>query len=172
MPPVTVERLKLLLHDFVRQNGTPIDLILIGALALEAYGVETRSTVDVDAEVQGPLEALRDFLDKAGIPSDLGANISGWSVISLPPGYRDRARLYHKGPGVTVRLLHPCDYVIAKLRRGTEDDLEDARKVARHFHVTETEIREAVAAATTASPADTALLLFHRLVDRFCQTEI
>lgn len=170
MPPLTVERLKLLLHDFVQQTGTPVDLILIGALATEAYGVGGRSTLDVDAEVHGPLEALRDFLDKAGIPSDLGANISGWSVIALPPGYQDRASRYYQGPGVSLRLLHPCDYVIAKLRRGTEDDVEDARRVARHFHLTGAEIRNAADAAIAASPADTAIYLFRRLVDHFCRS--
>ena len=71
MPPLTVPRLQLLLRDFVRQTGNPVDLILIGALATEAYGVPGRPTVDVDAEVHGPLEALPDFFDKADIPSDL-----------------------------------------------------------------------------------------------------
>jgi hypothetical protein len=170
MPPLTVERLKLLLHDFVQQTGTPIDLILIGALATEAYGVGSRPTADLDAEVHGPLDALRDFLDKVGVPADLGANISGWSVIALPPGYQERTLPYYDASGVRLRLLHPRDYVIAKLRRGTEDDLEDARRVAQHFHFTGAEIRDAASAAVAASPADTAIFLFRRLVDHFCQT--
>ena len=170
MPPLTLERLKQLLRDFAQETGAAIDLILIGAQATEAYGVGSRSTADVDAEVHGPLDSLREFLEKAGVPADLGANISGWSVIALPPGYRDRTLPYYDAPGVRVRLLHPRDYVIAKLRRGTEDDLDDARRVVQHFRLTAEEIAQAAAAAVAASPADTAIYLFRQLVDRFCDT--
>jgi hypothetical protein len=67
-----------------------------------------------------------------------------------------------------VRLLAPIDFVVAKLRRGTDLDLDDAVFVARRYHVTSDQVRTAAAAALAASPKDTALFLFNKTVDLFC----
>jgi hypothetical protein len=50
--------------------------------------------------------------------------------------------------------------VIAKLRRGTDLDLDDATFVAKRFHLNPDQVRTAAAAALAASPQDTALFLF------------
>jgi len=67
-----------------------------------------------------------------------------------------------------VRLLAPVDFVISKLRRGTDLDLDDAGFVAKRFLLTSDQIRTAAAAALAASPKDTALFLFNKTVDLFC----
>jgi hypothetical protein len=65
--------------------------------------------------------------------------------------------------------LSPVDFVIAKLRRGTEIDLDDAFLVARHHHLSTETIRISDQEALAASPQDTALFLFRKTVDLFCK---
>jgi hypothetical protein len=65
-----------------------------------------------------------------------------------------------------VRLLSPVDFIIAKLRRGTDLDHEDATFVARRFAVSASSLRDA---AVAASRQDTALFLFNKTVELFCR---
>lgn len=169
MPTLTAEHLIELLTRYVADTGTSIDLLLVGALALHAYGVPVRATFDVDAELQGPLESLRDYLSARKIPADLTQNFSGWSVVAMPPGYRNRAVDLVNQPGLRVRVLSPVDFVIAKLRRGTELDLDDALLVARHHRLSNETIQASARQALDASPQDTTLFLFQKTVDLFCK---
>jgi Nucleotidyltransferase of unknown function (DUF6036) len=170
LPTLTADRLIDLLSEYTRQTGTPVDLLLVGALALHAYGYQDRLTNDVDAELPGSLDALQAFFSARDIPADFTNNFSGWSIVAMPPGYRERATdLVHR-PLIRVRLLTPVDFIIAKLRRGTDLDLEDAAFVASRFAVPSTQIREAAESALAASPQDTALFLFRKTVDLFCQS--
>ncbi len=102
------------------------------------------------------------------MPADLGENISGWSVVAMPPGYRGRASVLVEKPGLRVRLLAPADFIIAKLRRGTDLDLEDAASVAKRFTVTAATVKAAADSALAASPQDTTLFVFRKAVDLFC----
>ena len=169
---LTTEHLIELLTRYVADSDTPVDLLLVGALALRAYGVPVRITYDVDAELQGPLMPLRDYLMSKNIPADLTQNFSGWSVVAMPPGYRDRAVALINQPRLRIRVLSPVDFVIAKLRRGTELDLDDALLVARQHHLSIEIIRDSAREALAASPQDTALFLFQKTVDFFCKNLI
>jgi hypothetical protein len=167
---LTADRVIALLKDYTRQTGATVDVLLVGALALQAYGYHDRLTRDVDAEVVGSVEALAGFFSQHQLPADLTENFSGWSIVAMPPGYRERATdLVHQGQ-LRVRLLAPVDFIIAKLRRGTDLDLDDAHFVATRFSVTTAHIRGASEAAVAASPQDTALFLFRKTVDLFCQS--
>jgi hypothetical protein len=170
LPTLTLDRLLALLREYVTQTGHPVDLLLIGGLAMLAYGHPSRATTDVDGELSKGVRSLKEFLSGRGIPANLGQSLSGWSVVAMPPGYRDRATVLIDEAGLSVRLLAPVDFIIAKLRRGTEEDLEDAAWIAARYHVTAPQVRTAAQAALAASLEDTALLLFERTVDRFCQT--
>ncbi len=77
----------------------------------------------MDAEIAGPIGSLLDFLTRAQVPADLTQSFLGWSIVAMPPGCRDRSNL-------RIRVLTPLDFVLAKLRRGTDVDLEDALLVA------------------------------------------
>ena len=80
---ITSERLTSLLADYARQTGATVDLLLVGGLALQAYGYMNRSTQDVDGELVGDLEPLVQFLKEHQVPADLGENMSGWSVVAV-----------------------------------------------------------------------------------------
>jgi hypothetical protein len=157
-----------LLTEYVRKTGATVDLLLVGGLALQAYGEVDRATQDVDGELVGELAPLVQFLAERQVPADLGENISGWSVVAMPPGYRDRASVLVEKPGLRVRLLAPADFIIAKLRRGTDLDLEDAASVAKRFAVTAATVKAAADSALAASPQDTTLFAFRKTVDLFC----
>ena len=167
MLPLNLDAVTTLLREYVTQRQQAVELILIGGLALQAYGVLDRVTVDVDGELAGELEPLLEFLRSRQVPADLGENISGWSVVAMPPGYRDRTSVWHEDGKLRIRLLHPVDFVIAKLRRGTEQDFEDAQEVVMRFHIPPADIQIAADSAMQASPKDTALFTFRKTVDVF-----
>lgn len=169
MSAITPDQLVTLLRRYVHESGAPLDLLLVGALALSFYGVAHRGTRDVDAEVRGPIAGLSVFLNQQAIPADLTQNMSGWSVVAMPPGYRDRATVVLDEPTLRLRVLAPTDFIIAKLRRGTDLDHEDALLVARRNQVQSTDIRAAAASALAISPQDTTLFLFHKTIDLFCR---
>lgn len=87
----------------------------------------------------------------------------------MPPGYRERATDLIRQPQLRIRLLAPIDFVIAKLRRGTDLDLDDAAFVVNQSRLTSDHVRAAAAAALAASPQDTAIFLFRKTVVLFCQ---
>jgi hypothetical protein len=169
LSPIKLDEIKVLLGTYVRETHQAIDLILIGGLALQAYGLDERVTVDLDGELIGELEPLLEFLQANHVPADLGENISGWSVVAMPLGYRDRTSVWHEDAGLRLRLLDPADFVIAKLRRGTEQDLDDAQEIVKRFHLLAANIQTSAASALSVSPKDTALFAFRKTVDLFCQ---
>lgn len=169
MPTLTLDQLIPLLTRYVTETGDTLDLLLIGALALPAYGIEGRATHDVDAEVAGPIGSLLDFLTSAQVPADLTQNFSGWSIVAMPPGYRDRATILIDQPNLRIRVLTPLDFVLAKLRRGTDVDFEDALLVAQRHRISAEGVRSNAQAALAASPQDTAIFLFRKTIELFCQ---
>jgi hypothetical protein len=85
----------------------------------------------------------------------------------VPPGYRDRTSVWHEDENLRIRLLDPGDCVIAKLRRGTEQDLDDAREVVIQFQLSPSDIQIAANSSIQASSKDTALFTFRKTVDLF-----
>lgn len=162
-----IEKIIELLGKFTEENKKALEIILIGGLALQHYGLKERATVDIDAEVKGDLEELFVFLKSKKIPSDIGENISNWSVINMPPLYRERAITIYKDGLLTVKVLHPLDFIIAKLRRFTDEDLEDALFVANKFNLRQEDVKGAANSAIENSPADTALFIFRKNIELF-----
>ncbi len=169
MSALTLDRLFALLEDYVHRTGRRLDVLLVGRLALYAYGSQEARTEDVDAELDQDVEEVGTFLKQHGIPSNLSENISGWSIVSLPPGYRHRARVLHQRGQLRVLLLDPVDFVVSKLRRGTDQDFADAEFVARQHHVAAADVSAFADAAIAASPKDTALFVFRKAVALFLQ---
>ena len=169
MPTLTADDIITLLTQYGTETGESVDALIVGALALHAYGITNRHTRDFDAELAGPLTSLLEYLTAHHIPADLTQNFSGWSIIAMPPGYRDRAIDLINRPNLRVRVLSPVDFIIAKLRRGTELDLDDAFLVARRHQISVETIRASAQTAVAASPQDTALFLFNKTVDLFCK---
>jgi len=164
---VSLEKIIGLLKEFAWQRKSDLQIILLGALALQYYGLEDRATADIDAEVKGDVEGLFNFLRSHNIPADLGENISGWSVIAMPPDYEKRVIEIYKDEFLRISVLHPLDFIIAKLRRFTEEDIGDAVFVARRYKIGAKEIEKKSEEAIKNSPKDTALFIFRRNIAIF-----
>ncbi len=164
---LNLEKIIALLKEFTEENKNALEIILIGGLALYYYGLKERATVDIDAEAKGEVEELVGFLKSKKIPADIGENISDWSVISMPPLYQERAITICKDELLTVKVLHPLDFIIAKLRRFTDEDLEDAFFVANKFNLRPEDVEAAANSAVEHSPADTALFIFRKNIRLF-----
>ena len=169
MQQLTLNQIIQDLAEYHRQTGNAVDLLLIGGLALQAYGYAERVTVDVGGELVGELDPLMTFLQQRQILADLGENISGWSIVAMPPGYRERASVWHEEAGLRLRLLEPVDFIIAKLRRVTDQDLDDASYVATQYRILPGAVQASAESGIRASPQDTALFLFKKTVQNFCQ---
>jgi hypothetical protein len=162
------EQIINLLKQFVVEKKEPLELILVGALALPFYGVEFRATYDLDAEVEtGNIEELYFFLKEKGFESDLSENIAGWSVITLPSGYQKRSKIVYKDNFLTIKILSPEDFIIMKLRRGTNQDIQDALAVAKKQSVEIEKLNELYEKVLKESIKDTALFNFKKIYSVF-----
>ncbi len=163
------EELLKILEDFAKGKNKKLSLILVGALALPFYGVASRHTRDIDAEIlEGDLYELQEFLEKLGIEADLTENFSGWSVILMPSGYRERAVSVYDSPYLSIKVLDPYDFILSKLRRGTQTDIEDALKVAKSMKDFNPNIlKKRIEQAIEESPKDTYILNFKRICEYF-----
>lgn len=167
MSLIKLSRTLELLTEFSKIKKARLEVILIGGQAMQHYGQTARATIDIDAEIIGPIEELESFLKKNHVPADLGEDVSRWSLISLPPGYRDRTIKIYSDSFLTVKVLDPLDFVIAKLRRYTEQDIEDVLFVIRKYGITSGQVVQAAQAAIQASPKDTSLAIFQRNINFF-----
>jgi len=162
------ENILNLLKQFVIEEKEPLELILVEALALPFYGVEFRFTYDLDAEIEtGNLEKLYHYLKSKGYESDLTENISGWSVISMPSGYKERSSIIYQDNLLTVRILSPEDFIIMKLRRGTNQDIEDALSVALKQKVKKQDLDKLFNKVLQESIKDTAIFNFKEIYKFF-----
>jgi hypothetical protein len=61
---LTADQVIELLTDYTRETGASLDILLVEALALQAYGYQNRLTRDLDAEVVGSVDTLTEFLSR------------------------------------------------------------------------------------------------------------
>lgn len=142
----------------------PIEIIIVGGLAMQAYGLSLRKTVDLDGEIKASdesyLKVIRE-LTKKSVVCNISDNLDRWGVIPMPDGYRERSTVYHQKTNLTVKILDPVDFVISMLRRGTEEDLQDAEEVVKHFNIRKSDIASRL--KMISLPKDTESLLFKKL---------
>jgi len=126
---------------YSKQTTTHVDILVVGGIAMALYGLP-RYTNDLDAEVVSGehLEALQKFLEKNGILANLSENISGWGIVPLPGDYRAKSKTLYSDGKITIRTLDPVDFVISKLRRGTDEDLEDIEHVVKRFKLSPADV--------------------------------
>ncbi|MBH0210021.1 MAG: hypothetical protein HP495_16175, partial [Nitrospira sp.] len=72
LPTLTLDHLHALLREYVEQTGHAVDLVLIGGMAMLAYGHPSRATLDVDGELRTGVRSLKTFLSRHNIPANLG----------------------------------------------------------------------------------------------------
>lgn len=159
----TIEALK----EFAEKEHESLEVIILGGIAMEYYGKIDRTTMDLDAEVKGNVDKLYDYLQNKGISSDIGEDISRWGIVSMPPDYRAKAMSIYQDPALTIKVLHPLHFVISKLRRATEIDIQDALFVAQKYKIKKEDLRNLVDLTIKNSPKDNALFMFKKTTEYF-----
>lgn len=133
-----------LIEEFFKKKNKSAEIILIGGLAMSFYG-SPRYTIDIDGEInceERLYDELTEYLRKKNINFNLSENISSWSIIPLPEGYRERASVVYQGRELIIRILEPVDFVFSKLLRGTEEDFEDILVVIKKYNISAEKLLE------------------------------
>lgn len=132
------------IEDFLKEKNKRAEIILTGGLAMSFYG-SPRYTVDIDGEINCEEElydGLTEYLRKKKINFNLSENISGWSIVPLPEGYRERATPVYHGERLIIKVLEPVDFVFSKLLRGTEEDFQDILAVIKTYNISPEKLLE------------------------------
>jgi len=156
------------LAEELSRRGLKARIIAVGRSALELYGIESEYTQDIDFELIADEETWKEIntvIGKLGIRADYGEDFDRWSVVPMPEGYRERIRCVIKQGEVEVCVLDPIDYVIAKLRRGTEEDEKDAIAVVRKFNLKKENIEKRLELIKPIK--DIEFFLFKKRTERF-----
>ena len=146
-----------------------VRIIICGGLAVIAYGMTERATLDIDAEVDCDIEVIKRLKNAVKFPAELSADISRWSMIDIPEGYRERAVRYEavKTKNIRVLILSPLDLIISKLRVFRDKDIDDAIYLAKKFGINKTDLLKAAEKAIKTSPPSTEILRFKKMVNHF-----
>jgi hypothetical protein len=136
---IGINKLKSIIHALDRaaqKAGVKnVRIILCGGLAAIAYGLHERTTLDIDAEMDADFKIIEKFKKNLIFPAELTTNISRWSMIDIPKGYRKRAVPLDiiKAKNISVFLLSPLDLIISKLRVFRDKDIQDALFLIKEF---------------------------------------
>jgi len=146
-------------------------IIICGGLAAIAYGLEKRPTLDIDAEIDADFTIIEKLKKNIKFPAELTSDISRWSMIDIPEGYRERVIPLNivKTKNIKVFLLSPLDLIISKLRVFRDKDIQDAVFLIKKFDIKKSDILKASKQAITQSPASTELLRFKKSLKYFLQ---
>ncbi|MBI4690244.1 MAG: hypothetical protein HY754_08270 [Nitrospirae bacterium] len=170
---IGIDKLKAVVRsvDIAAQKAGARDLriILCGGLATIAYGLEERATLDIDAEVDADFKIIERLKKNIRFPAELSSDISRWSMIDIPNGYRDRAipLTNVKTKNIKVFLLSPLDLIISKLRVFRDKDIQDAIFLIRKFKIKKGDLLKAAKQAISQSPPSTELLRFKKSIKYF-----
>lgn len=132
------------IEGFLEEKNKRAEIILTGGLAMSFYG-SPRYTIDIDGEINCEEELydeLIEYLRKKKINFNLSENISGWSIVPLPEGYRERATPVYQGERLIIKVLEPVDFVFSKLLRGTQEDFEDILEVIKRYNISSDKLLE------------------------------
>ena len=144
-------------------------VILCGGLAAIAYGINERVTLDIDAEIDADFGVIESLTRYITFPAELTTDISRWSMIDIPDGYRDRVLPFEKfnTKNIKVFLLSPLDLVISKLRVFRDKDIQDALFLVKKFHINKLGILKASKQSAMQSPPSTEILRFKKNIKYF-----
>lgn len=146
-----------------------LKVIVCGGLAVIAYGMTDRQTFDIDAEVEADFRVIEKLKKHLKLPAELTTDISRWSMVDIPPGYKERAVHLDivETKNIEISFLSPIDLIMSKLRVFRDKDIEDAVFLVRKFKVKKSNILRASRQAIETSPPSTELLRFKKPLQHF-----
>ncbi len=125
------------LQRLVRLAGERLtgDWVILGGVVVPLLGGRHRVTADID--IAAPDDANVDQLNELlRIARDLGLpvesiNQTGAFFLRDIPGWRDELVALHRGTGATILVPNATLYVLTKVERLTESDLDDCVAILR-----------------------------------------
>jgi hypothetical protein len=141
-PAADQQRIRALADALAHVARAPVTVYLTGGATAVLEGWR-ESTVDVDVRFEPEAdELLRELAD---LKNRLDLNIelaSPPDFIPELPGWRERSRLVIQAGRVTVRHFDFYSQALAKIERGFEQDLADARRMIDEGLVEPDRLRE------------------------------
>ena len=126
------------LQHFLELAGERLegDWVVIGGCVLPLLGVSHRVTVDID--VAGPDEAdmtqmrvLMEIAEELGL-SPTAINQAGSFFLRAVEGWQEHLVVLHRGAGATLHVPDATLFLLLKLRRLSETDLDDCLAMIEH----------------------------------------
>lgn len=169
----SIERVKKLVDFLAKNTDENIDIIVVGGTAMSFYG-DYRTTRDIDAEILNCPENIYktslEYLKENKIQFNIDEDFDSWGMVPMPEGYRDRAIQIYKEGNITVKTLEPVDFIISKLRRGADIDIEDIEKIATRYNIDEQTLRERVSKINFIKTEET--FWFKQRLERFIDEKV
>jgi predicted nucleotidyltransferase len=120
-----------LLKRFIRLAGERLvgEWVLTGGTVLPLLGREHRSTVDIDLvglgkDEMGQVLQLMKLAEELGLPVE-AINQAGAYFLSKIPSFRAHLVVLHEGKGATIYRPDGTLYLLLKVARMSESDLQD-----------------------------------------------
>lgn len=147
------------MRSLVERVGERLDgeWLLIGGAAAAAWFAPARTTEDVDliglGGTQAERFALMQFAADAGLPIE-AVNSAADFFVRRVDGWRDQLVELHRGPRATIFRPNATLFVVLKLARLSQTDLEDCLGLFAHCRATGEAIeRDRIGAALEALAA-------------------
>lgn len=135
MPPLRFDRARI--EDFLELAGRRLEgeWLLIGGGAAAAWFSPGRTTEDIDlvglAGTQDERFALMDLAAEAALPIE-AVNSAGGYFVRRIPDWKHHLVVLHRGVRATIYRPDPTLFLLLKIRRLSESDLEDCRALLAH----------------------------------------
>ena len=169
----SIERVRKLVSFLSKNTDKNIEVIVVGGTAMSFYG-DYRTTSDIDAEIlncpEDLYKASLEYLKENKIQFNIDEDFDSWGMVPMPSGYRERATVVYKESNVTIKTLEPIDFIISKLRRGADIDINDAEKIASRNNISEKAIKERVSEIEFIKTEET--FWFKQRLERFINEKI
>lgn len=147
------------MRSLVEQVGQRLDgeWLLIGGAAAASWFAPARTTEDVDliglGGTQAERFALMQFAADVGLPIE-AVNSAADFFVRRVDGWRDQLVVLHRGPRATVFRPSSTLFVLLKVARLSQTDLEDCLGLIAHCKTNDEAIEhDRVTAALAALPA-------------------
>lgn len=147
------------MRSLVEQIGQRLDgeWLLIGGAAAADWFAPARTTEDIDliglGGTQAERFALMQFAADVGLPIE-AVNSAADFFVRRVDGWRDQLVILHRGPRATVFRPSSTLFVLLKIARLSQTDLEDCLGLIAHCKTSDEAIEhDRVTAALAALPA-------------------
>lgn len=158
MKPLDAATIQAVVHEAA--ETVTGDWIVIGGTVLPLLGADYRTTLDIDLiplgdAPQSEILALMDIADRQGLPVET-INQAGGFFLKRIPGYAEHTVLVHQGSSARIFRPDATLFVLLKLPRLSQSDLEDCLALLRWARETAEDVDQPALRASILSELEAA----------------